>query len=193
LSHLISSISGHNLARKVSFIKGDIGEILFQENINVIDDPLIKKGLGSRNFDSEGVNCKKLELIKKGKFNEIILDTYSSKMLNKKSNGRCGGTTNCYFENGKLTKTDLMKDIKKGVYITELFGSGFNSVTGDFSKGGSGFLIENGEITYPISEITVAGNIKNMFKEMALANDLEFKSRTNSPTIRINNISIAGK
>ena len=193
LSHLISSISGHNLARKVSFIKGDIGEILFQENINVIDDPLIKKGLGSRNFDSEGVDCKKLELIKKGKINEIILDTYSSKMLNKKSNGRCGGTTNCYFENGKLTKTVLMKDIKKGVYITELFGSGFNSVTGDFSKGGSGFLVENGEITYPISEITVAGNIKNMFKEMALANDLEFKSRTNSPTIRINNISIAGK
>jgi PmbA protein len=92
------------LARKVSFIKGDIGEILFQENINVIDDPLIKKGLGSRNFDSEGVDCKKLELIKKGKLNEITLDTYSSKMLNKKSNGRCGGTTNCYFENGKLTK-----------------------------------------------------------------------------------------
>jgi PmbA protein len=193
LSHLISSISGHNLARKVSFIKGDIGEILFQDNINVIDDPLIKKGLGSRNFDSEGVDCKKLELIKKGKLNEIILDTYSSKMLNKKSNGRCGGTTNCYFENGKITKKDLIKDIKKGVYITELFGSGFNSVTGDFSKGGSGFLIENGEITYAISEITVAGNIKDMFKEMTLANDLEFKSRTNSPTIRINNISIAGK
>ena len=193
LSHLISSISGHNLARKVSFIKGDIGEILFKENINVIDDPLIKKGLGSRNFDSEGVDCKKLELIKKGKLNEIILDTYSSKMLNKKSNGRCGGTTNCYFENGKITKINLMKDIKKGAYITELFGSGFNSVTGDFSKGGSGFLIENGEITYPISEITVAGNIKNMFKEISLANDLEFKSKINSPTIRINNISIAGK
>ena len=193
LSHLISSISGHNLARKVSFIKGDIGEILFQKNINIIDDPLIKRGLGSKNFDSEGVTCEKLELIKDGKLNKIILDTYSSKMLNKKSNGRCGGTTNCYFKNGKVTKTDLIKDIKKGVYITELFGSGFNSVTGDFSKGGSGFLIENGEITYPISEITVAGNIKNMFKEMILANDLEFKSRINSPTIRINNISIAGK
>ena len=193
LSHLISSISGHNLARKVSFINGDIGEILFKEGINVIDDPLIKKGLGSRNFDSEGVNCKKLELIKNGKLNQIILDTYSGKMLNKKSNGRCGGTTNCYFENGNLTKTDLIKDIRKGVYITELFGSGFNSVTGDFSKGGSGFLIENGEVTYPISEITVAGNIKNMFKEIKLANDLEFKSRINSPTIRIDNISIAGK
>jgi len=114
-------------------------------------------------------------------------------MLNKKSNGRCGGTTNCYFENGKITKENLIQDIKKGVYITELFGSGFNSVTGDFSKGGSGFLIENGEITYPISEITVAGNIKNMFKEISLANDLEFKSKINSPTIRINNISIAGK
>ncbi|NCU47862.1 MAG: hypothetical protein EBW97_01950 [Candidatus Fonsibacter ubiquis] len=193
LSHLISSISGHNLARKVSFINGDIGEILFKENINVIDDPLIKKGLGSRNFDSEGVICEKLELIKKGRLNEIILDCYSSRMLNKKSNGRCGGTTNCYFENGKLTKKDLIKDIQKGVYITELFGSGFNSVTGDFSKGGSGFLIENGEITYPISEITVAGNIKNMFREIELANDLEFRSRINSPTIRINNISIAGK
>ena len=193
LSHLISSISGHNIARKVSFIKGDIGEILFQENINVIDDPLIKKGLGSRNFDSEGVACDKLELVKKGKLNEIILDTYSSKMLNKKSNGRCGGSTNCYFENGKLTRSDLIRNIKKGVYITELFGSGFNSVTGDFSKGGSGFLIENGEITYPISEITVAGNIKDMFKEMILANDLEFKSRTNSPTIRIDNIIIGGK
>ena len=144
-------------------------------------------------FRSEGVGCKKLELIKNGKLNDIILDTYSSKMLNKKSNGRCGGTTNCYFENGKLTKSDLIKDIKRGVYITELFGSGFNSVTGDFSKGGSGFLIENGEITYPISEITVAGNIKDMFKEMILANDLEFKSKTNSPTIRINNVSVAGK
>ena len=193
MSHLISSISGHNLARKVSFINGDIGEILFEESINVIDDPLIKKELGSRNFDSEGVNCKKLELIKNGKLNQIILDTYSSKMLNKKSNGRCGGTTNCYFENGNLTKTDLIKDIRKGVYITELFGSGFNSVTGDFSKGGSGFLIENGEVTFPISEITVAGNIKNMFKKITLANDLEFKSRINSPTIRIDNISIGGK
>jgi PmbA protein len=193
LSHLISSISGHNLARKVSFIDGDIGEILFEESVNVIDDPLIKKGLGSRNFDSEGVSCKKLELIKKGRLNEIILDCYSSRMLNKKSNGRCGGTTNCYFENGKITKKDLIKDIQKGVYITELFGSGFNSVTGDFSKGGSGFLIENGEVTYPISEITVAGNIKNMFREIKLANDLEFRSRINSPTIRINNISIAGK
>ena len=193
LSHLLSSISGHNLARKVSFIKGDIGEILFQENINVIDDPLIKKGLGSKNFDSEGVSCKKLRLINAGKLNEILLDTYSGKMLRKKTNGRCGGATNCYFENGKVTKTDLIKDIKRGVYITELFGSGFNSVTGDFSKGGSGFLIENGEITYPISEITVAGNIKNMFKEMILANDLEFKSRINSPTIRINNIIIGGK
>lgn len=193
LSHLISSISGHNLARKVSFINGDIGEILFEESINVMDDPLIKKGLGSRNFDSEGVSCQKLELIKKGRLNEIILDSYSSRMLNKKSNGRCGGTTNCYFENGKLTKKDLIKDIQKGVYITELFGSGFNSVTGNFSKGGSGFLIENGEVTYPISEITVAGNIKNMFREIKLANDLEFKSRINSPTIRIDNISIAGK
>ena len=85
LSHLISSISGHNLARKVSFIKGDIGEVLFQENINVIDDPLIKKGLGSKNFDSEGVSCKKLKLIDKGKLNEILLDTYSSKMLKKKN------------------------------------------------------------------------------------------------------------
>ena len=193
LSNLLSSISGHNLARKVSFIKGDIGEILFKENINVIDDPLIKKGLGSKNFDSEGVSCKKIDLITKGKLNEIILDTYSGRMLNKRSNGRCGGTTNCYFQNGELSKTDLIKDIKKGVYITELFGSGFNSVTGDFSKGGSGFLIENGEITYPISEITVAGNMRNMFKEMILANDLEFKSRINSPTIKINNLSIAGK
>jgi PmbA protein len=193
LSHLISSISGHNLARKVSFIKGEIGEILFKENINVIDDPLMKRGLGSKNFDSEGVNCKKLKLTNEGKLNEIILDTYSAKMLNKRSNGRCGGTTNCYFENGKYKKEELIKDIKKGVYITELFGSGFNSVTGDFSKGGSGFLIENGEITYPISEITVAGNLKNMFSEMVLANDLEFKSRTNSPTISINNMIIAGK
>jgi PmbA protein len=139
------------------------------------------------------VSCEKLELIKKGRLNEIILDCYSSRMLNKNSNGRCGGTTNCYFENGKLTKKDLIKDIQKGVYITELFGSGFNGVTGDFSKGGSGFLIENGEVTYPISEITVAGNIKNMFREIKLANDLEFRSRINSPTIRINNISIAGK
>jgi PmbA protein len=193
LSHLISSISGHNLARKVSFINGDIGEILFEENINVIDDPLIKKGLGSRNFDSEGVSCKKLELIKKGRLKEIVLDCYSSRMLNKKSNGRCGGTTNCYFENGKTTKKDLIKDIQKGVYVTELFGSGFNSVTGDFSKGGSGFLIENGEVTYPISEITLAGNIKNMFREIKLANDLEFRSRINSPTILVTNISIAGK
>ena len=192
LSHLLSSISGHNLARKVSFIKGEIGEKLFPENINVVDDPLILKGLGSKNFDSEGVTCNKLNIIKEGKLNSIILDSYSARILKTVTNGRCGGATNCYFEKGNINKVDLLKGVNKGVYVTELFGSGFNSITGDFSKGGAGFLIENGEITYPISEITIAGNIKEMFKTMILADDLEFKSRINSPSIRIENISVGG-
>jgi len=192
LAHFIGSISGHNLARKVSFIKGEVGESIFNEEVNIIDDPKIPRGLGTKKFDNEGVRCQKLNVIINGKLNEIFLDTYSAKMLNKKTNGRSSGATNFFVNNGKSETKDLIKDIRKGVYITDLFGSGFNSVTGDFSKGGSGFLIENGEIKYPINEITIASNILHMFKNLTLGNDLELKYRINSPTIKISNVSIGG-
>jgi len=127
-----------------------------------------------------------------GKLNEIFLDSYSAKMLNKKTNGRSSGATNFFVKNGKSETRDLIKYTRKGVYVTDLFGSGFNSVTGDFSKGGSGFLIENGEIKYPINEITIASNILYMFKNLILGNDLELKYKINSPTIKILNVSIGG-
>ena len=123
----------------------------------------------------------------------FVIDTYNGKKLNLKSNGRSGGTTNLYFENGNINFKDLLNSNSKSLYITETIGHGSNIVTGDYSVGATGFLIENGEFKYPINEITIAGNFKDMFQNITLANDLEFKYATNSPTMLIEGMVVAGK
>ena len=193
LNVLSSAISAGAISRGTSFLKNKIGEEIFPKSLNVIDDPKIKKGLGSKNFDSEGVETNNLKLIENGVLKSYLVDTYYGKKLNLKSNGRCGGTSNLYFENGSMPLETLLKSSKKNLYITETIGHGTNLVTGDYSVGANGFMVENGEFIYPVSEITIAGNFKDIFKNITLANDLEFKYSTNAPTLLVEGMIVAGR
>ena len=166
---------------------------VFSDNINVFDKPDILKGLGSKSFDLEGVKSETLDLVKHGVLNSYLVDTYNGRKLNLKSNGRCGGISNLYFDNGKVSYKDLLNSSSRVLYITETIGHGSNIVTGDYSVGATGFLIENGELKYPINEFTIAGNFKDMFQNITLANDLEFEYAVNSPTMMIEGMVVAGK
>ena len=193
LSAFASAISSSAIARGTSFLKDKINEQIFSNSINIIDKPDIIKGLGSKNFDSEGIKSETLNLVKEGVLKNYLVDTYNGKKLNIQSNGRSGGTTNLYFENGKQSYDELLKNNAKCIYITETIGHGSNLVTGDYSVGATGFFVENGEFKYPINEITIAGNFKDMFKNIFLANDLDFEYSTNSPTMMIEGMTVAGK
>ena len=193
LSTFSSAISSSSISRGTSFLKNMINQKVFSDEINIYDKPDILKGLGSRSFDSEGVETNTLKLVEHGILKHYLMDTYNGKKLNIKSNGRCGGTSNLYFDNGKISYKDLLNSHSRCLYITETIGHGSNIVTGDYSVGATGFLIENGEFKYPINEITIAGNFKDMFQNITLANDLEFKYATNSPTMMIEGMVVAGK
>ena len=193
LNTFTSAISASAISRGTSFLKDQINEKIFSDKINIFDKPDIFKGLGSKSFDSEGVRTDTLKLVENGILKHYLIDTYNGKKLNLKSNGRCGGTSNLYFENGKISYKDLLNSNSRCLYITETIGHGSNIVTGDYSVGATGFLIENGEFKYPINEITIAGNFKDMFKNITLANDLEFEYSTNSPTMMIEGMVVAGK
>ena len=193
LSAFASAISSSAIARGTSFLKDQINEQIFSNSINIIDKPDIIKGLGSKNFDAEGIKSETLNLVKEGVLKNYLVDTYNGKKLNLQSNGRSGGTTNLYFENGKKSYDELLKTNSKCIYITETIGHGSNLVTGDYSVGGTGFFVEDGEFKYPINEITIAGNFKDMFKNIFLANDLDFEYSTNSPTMMIEGMTVAGK
>ena len=163
------------------------------QSLNIIDKPDLIKGMGSQCFDSEGVKSETLNLVKGGILNNYLVDTYNGKKLNLKSNGRKDGSTNLYFENGKISYEELININFRSLYITETIGHGTNLVTGDYSVGANGFLVENGEFKYPVSEITIAGNFNDMFKNITLANDLEFRYSVNSPTMMIEGMTVAGK
>ena len=193
LSAFASAISSSAIARGTSFLKDQLNEQIFSNSINIIDKPDIIKGLGSKNFDSEGVKSETLNLVKEGVLKSYLVDSYNGRKLNIKSNGRSGGTTNLYFENGNQSYDELLKMNSKCIYITETIGHGSNLVTGDYSVGATGFLVENGQFKYPINEITIAGNFKDMFKRIFLANDLDFEYSTNSPTMMIEGMTVAGK
>ena len=193
LNILSSAISGSSIARNTSFLKGAINKEIFNKKIDVIDKPDILKGLASRPFDSEGVISSEIKIVENGILNTYLTDTYYGKKLNLKSNGRAGGTTNLFFQNGSSSFDDLIKSYPKLLYVTETIGHGSNLVTGDYSVGASGFIIENGEFVYPVSEITIAGNFKDIFKNLTLANDLEYKYATNAPTTLVEGMTVAGK
>ena len=193
LSTFAGAISSSSISRGTSFLKDKINQKIFSDKINILDKPDILKGLGSRSFDSEGVKTNTLKLVEQGVLKHYLIDTYNGKKLNQKSNGRCGGTSNLYFENGKVSYNDLLNSNSKCLYITETIGHGSNIITGDYSVGATGFLVENGELKYPINEITIAGNFKDMFQNITLANDLEFEYSTNSPTMMIEGMVVAGK
>jgi PmbA protein len=193
LSSFAGAISSSSIARGTSFLKDKIDQKVFSDLINVIDKPDLIKGMGSQCFDSEGVKSETLSLVNSGVLKNYLVDTYNGKKLNLKSNGRSGGSTNLYFENGKISYEELLKMNSRCLYVTETIGHGTNLVTGDYSVGATGFLVENGELKYPVNEITIAGNFNDMFKNITLADDLEFKYSVNSPTMMIDGMTVAGK
>lgn len=201
LSHFASAVSGAAVARGTSFLKEKMGANLFGKAVTIVDDPHRKRGLGSKPFDGEGVANARLELVKNGVLQHWLLDVRSGNQLGMPSNGRAArstgsppspSATNLYLEAGEVSPEALIADIQSGLYITDAFGGGANPVTGDFSQGASGFWIENGEITYPVSELTVAGHLLHMFETLAAADDLEFRYRTNVPTLRFEGMTVAG-
>jgi PmbA protein len=184
LEILSSAISGSSFARNSSFLKKKLNNKIFPKNINIIDDPLIKKSIYSMPFDKEGVKSEKMYLVKNGILKNIILDSYYAKMLNKKTNGRASGLSNTFFEPGKHSYEDLFDCGKKLILITDIMGAFGNSTTGEFSCGATGVYYEKDSF-YPINNFTLGGKIKNIFNNIILANDLEFKYSKNSPTALI--------
>jgi PmbA protein len=202
VGHLVGAINGASIARKTSFLKDRMGEQLFANNIRIIDDPLRVRGLRSQTFDAEGVRVKKHALIDEGVLTTWLLDCATARELGLVTTGHAHrgvssspspGSYNLHLEPGEMTPKELISDIKQGFYVTDLIGSGVNGVTGDYSRGASGFWIENGEITYPVSEVTIAGHLLPMFKSLVAANDLEFRYGVNAPTLRIEGLTLGGR
>ncbi len=202
LSALIGAISGTSIARGTSFLKEKMGEQIFADHINIIDDPLIVRGHGSRPWDGEGVAVEKRLLIENGELKTWLLNTSAARQLGLSSTGHGArgissppgiAASNTYIEAGHKSPEDLMRDIGSGLLVAEMFGPSLNPNTGDYSVGVAGFAIENGEKTHPVSEITIAGNILNMYKTLVPANDLVFEGATISPSLLIESMTIAGQ
>jgi PmbA protein len=201
VGHLSGAINGAAIARKTSFLRNKMGQAIFSPAIQVTDDPTRRRGPASRPFDGEGVPGEPLQVIKDGVLTTWFLDSATARELGLTTNGRAarggGGTspssTNLTLLPGDKSPDELIAGIEHGVYVTELIGHGANLITGDYSRGAAGFLIENGKRTHPVSEITIAGNLADMFARMVAANDLEYKFATNAPTIVIEGMTIAGR
>lgn len=201
IGHLIGAIAGPAITRRSSFLLEDMGAQLFDSNVTIIDDPLRKAGLRSRPFDGEGLPTRQGALIDKGVLTGWLLDASSALQLGAQPSGHASrGTsgspgvavTNVHMEPGSASAADLAKGVERGIYVTELIGMGVNAVTGDYSRGASGFLIENGAVSHAVSEITIAGNLRDMFAALTPANDLAFRYAINVPTIRIDGMTVAG-
>jgi PmbA protein len=201
LGHLCEAISGPGVARGTSFLKKRMGEQVFAPGITVVEDPHRLRGLRSRPFDGEGLATHRRNLIDDGHLTSWLLDLRSARQLNLTPTGHASrgasgppspSVSNLWLEAGSASPEELMADIEDGLYITFLIGFGVNGVTGDYSRGAGGFRIKNGELTNPVSEITVAGNLKQMFAAMIPANDLELLFGTDSPTVRIDGMTVAG-
>lgn len=200
VSHLIGAIGGSNIARKTSFLLESLGEALFDSAISIIDDPLRARGLGSRAFDGEGLPTARSAIIEKGVLTGWLMESAAARQLGLKPTGHAsrGGSgapgtspSNVHLEGGTLSVAELIADIDYGVYVHELSGQGVNGVTGDYSRGAAGFLIEKGEITSPVAEFTIASNLKDMYRALTAANDLEFIRSTNVPTLRVDGMMVA--
>ncbi|MBF0249524.1 MAG: TldD/PmbA family protein [Alphaproteobacteria bacterium] len=201
LSHLSGAINGSSIARGTSFLKDMLGKDVFAPGVTVVDDPHRMRGLRSAPFDDEGLPTARRDVVDSGRLTTWLMDLRSARQLGLASTGHASrgvssppspSATNFYFAPGALTPKQLMADIKAGFYVTELIGMGVNSVTGDYSRGASGFWIEDGEIAHAVSEVTVAGNLKDMFKALTPADDLVFRYGVDAPTVRIDGMTLAG-
>ena len=201
LGHLVGSISGQAIARRTSFLLDALGTQVFAPGVTICDDPHRPHGLRSRPFDGEGLPVSPVQIVVDGMLETWLLDSASARQLGLEPTGHAargiGGSpgaspSNLYMEAGDLPVETLIGDIADGVYVTELIGQGVNSITGDYSRGATGFRIVGGAIAGPVAEFTIAGNLKQMFAELTPANDLEFRYGINVPTLRIDGMTIAG-
>jgi PmbA protein len=201
IGHLANAANGAAIARKTSFLRDKLGERLFRRGVEVIDDPLRKRGLRSRPFDAEGVATRALKLIEDGVLKSWLLDCATARELSLQTTAHANrgvssvpspGPSNLHLAPGRRTPAELIAEIKDGFYVTDLIGAGVNVVTGDYSRGAAGFWIENGAPTFPVSEVTIAGHLVEMFAELEPANDLTFRYGTNAPTLRVEGLTIAG-
>ncbi|TAK48661.1 MAG: TldD/PmbA family protein [Xanthobacteraceae bacterium] len=202
VGHLAGAVNGAAVARKTSFLKDRMGEKLFASGIRIVDDPLRRRGLRSQPFDAEGVACAKLAIVDDGVLRSWVLDSATARELSLATTGHAQrgvssapspAITNLYLEAGTASPDELVADIRDGFYVTDLIGMGVNGVTGDYSRGAAGFWIENGRIGHPVSEVTIAGNLIEMFRTMTPASDLTFRYGVNAPTLRIEGLTVAGR
>lgn len=198
---LSGSISGPSIARKTSFLKDSLDQMVFSPEVTITDDPLRRRGLNSHPFDGEGVGVAKKTIVDKGRLTTWLLDSRSGRQLGLPTTGHAARGTggppnpspsNLYMERGDQSPEDLIADIDQGFYVTEMMGMSFNGITGDYSRGAAGFWIDKGQIAYPVSELTVAGNMKDLFKTMVPADDLEYRYGLNAPTLRVEGMTVAG-
>ena len=201
LDAFISAISGPAIARGVSFLKEDMGKQIFESAISIIDDPLIKRGANSHLWDGEGVACQPLTLVKDGVLQTWLLHSASARQLDMHTTGHAlrsvssppgVSASNAYIGNGEKSPGQMMADIGEGLYVSEMFGPSINSNTGDYSVGIAGFALKDGVRTHPVNEITIAGNLRDMFKTMSACNDLKLESGIDAPSLFIPNMVIAG-
>lgn len=201
LGHFSGAINGAAIARGTSFLKDAMGKPVFGSGISIIDDPLRRRGLRSRSFDGEGQAVRRRALIEDGALTTWLLDSRSAAQLGLVTTGHAArgtsgppspASSNLYMEPGALSAVELMADIKLGLYVIELIGMGVNGITGDYSRGAAGFMIRDGAIAEPVAELTIAGNLREMFMNLTPANDLEFRRGTDAPTIRVEGMMMAG-
>lgn len=202
IGHLLGGINGSAISRGTSFLKGDLGKTLFKPEVTIVDDPLRKRGLASRSADGEGLPSRRMSLIDKGTLTSWILDLRSARQLGLSPTGHGArgltsppspATSNVHMEPGARSPADILKDFGTGLLVTEFIGSSINMVTGDYSRGCSGFWIEDGAIAYAVSEVTIAGNLRTMFAALEPANDLIFRGAINAPSCLLGEMTIAGR
>ena len=201
VNHFANAVNGAAIARDTSFLKDCMGEKIFPDAITIIDDPHRHRGLRSKPFDGEGVPNERRNVIEDGTLTTWFLDLRSARQLGLETTGHASrgagsppspSATNLYMEKGSVSPGDLIGEIKAGLYVTELIGFGVNGLTGDYSRGAAGFWIEDGELAYPVSEVTIAGNLKEMFLGLTAADDLKLRYGIDAPTLRIEGMTLAG-
>ena len=194
LGSLIGAISGGNLYRKSSFLLDALDTQIFPEFIHLHEQPYFKGAMGSAAYDGEGVATQTRDMVSDGILRGYVLSTYSARKLGMNSTGNAGGVHNLTIEPGDHDDQGLLKLLDTGLLVTELMGQGVNMVTGDYSRGAAGFWVENGEIQYPVEEITIAGNLKTMFKNIvAVGNDVDYRGNIRTGSILLERMSIAGE
>jgi PmbA protein len=203
LSNLCSAVNGYAIYKGASYLIGRLGERIAPETVTIYDDGRMPGGLGSKPFDGEGLATRKNVVVERGVLKTYLLDTYAGRKLNLTSTGNASrsvgeapsaGVTNFYLAPGTVSPEEIVRSVTRGLYVTELIGFGVNTVTGDYSRGAVGFWIENGELAYPVEEITIAGNLKDMWMHIeAIGNDLIFRGRIASPTVKIAEMTVAGE